>query len=121
VWQWLSNVERLGVRDGGDRYQPNVLGCGRDAGRHQHGVGTAGQATGVDLFTPAGCGVSVSSTVRKSGRPRSAVAARSAQCRPLVTGSASVCPRLGMPAVSVERDAEMQVLAHRSVFANATG
>ena len=60
------------------------------------------------------CGVSASSMVRKSSRPRSAVAANPAQYRPLntdcVAGSAASVVRHAwrVPAVAVEGNADVQ-------------
>ena len=74
-----------------------------------------------------GCGVSASSMVRKSSRPRSAVAANPAQYRPLNTdargaiGGERGAPCLAMPAVAVEGNADVQQLFHNKSFTNAIG
>ena len=74
-----------------------------------------------------GCGIRVSSMVRKSSSPRSAVAARlgpiatAERRRGVRVGRQGGPPRLRVPAVSVQRDGQMQLTGHASHFSKAIG
>jgi hypothetical protein len=119
----FRDVERLGVGHGRNRYQTDVPSRGCDAGRHQHGVGTAGQAPRVDLLAAAGLGhqsvidgEEVKQPAFGHGRQAGPVAATGDRL-----GGAGRLPRPRVPAVTVQGDREVQICAHVPAFSNAIG
>jgi hypothetical protein len=116
-------VEWLGVGHGGDGDQTDVVRHRRHPGGDHHSVGSAREPTGLDFgaTAPLRCERVVGgdeveqSAFGGGGQPRPVPATRHG------LEFRRMRPRLGMPAVAVERDRQVQLLTHGSVFANATG
>ena len=119
----FGDMERLGVGHGRDRYQSDVVGHRRHPGCDEDGVGSSCQPTRIDL--------GAASPLRGEG-----VVERHEVQQPALGGGGQVgpvpaagdglavgcvAPGLRVPAVAVQRDPEVQMTGHRSVFSKATG
>ena len=119
----FGDVKRLGVGNGGDRNETDVMGQRRDPRCDQHGIGPTGKPAGFDLGTAAPlrgeCVVEGHEVQQPAFGGDDEVGPVPAAGDGL--GARRLPPCLGMPAVSVERDGQVQMPAHRSDFWNATG
>ena len=125
----LGDVERLGVGDGCHRDQPDVRGDRGDARGDQHGVAATGQPPWADGFAAAGLGhqgvvdgEEVQQTALSGGRQAGPVPAAEHRLRARVGGQRGA-PRLRVPAVAVERNAQVQQFGacHARSFTKAIG
>jgi hypothetical protein len=123
----FGNVKGLGVGNRGDRDQADVTGRGGNPGGHQNGVGPARQPTWFDVRTASALR---GECVVERDEVQQAAFGGHGHAGPVPAagdrfGAGRVPPSLRMPAVPVERDAEMQVIGHGAVsskvFTNATG
>ncbi len=119
----FGDVEGLGVGDGRDRDEPDVTGDGCDPRCDEHRVRPARQPPRVDFgaaSTLRGERIVERHEVQQPAfggdREAGPVAAAGDGRR-----AGRLPPRLGMPAVAVECDRQMQMFAHGNVFRNASG
>ena len=116
-------MEGFGVGDGRDRDEPDVVGHRRHPGRDEDGIGPSRQPTRFDLgAAPPLRG----ERVVEGQEVQQPALGRGGQAGPVAAAGDGltvrrVSPRLRMPAVAVERDAQVQMPGHRSAFSKATG